>query len=134
MVVSWLKSNLFKVNQANFTNMRHIVLGTNLKTPLTNQQEEVLFGCGCFWGAEKGFWKLPGVETTAVGYAGGGNEDPNYNQVCSGKTGHTEVVRVVWNKQDVASGSSTADLEETELIPNPKKAHQNHNKIPVIGL
>ena len=99
MVVSWLKSNLFKVNQANFTNMRHIVLGTNLDTPLTNQQEEVLFGCGCFWGAEKGFWKLPGVETTAVGYAGGEKIDPNYNQVCSGKTGHAEVVRVVWNKQ-----------------------------------
>lgn len=99
MVVSWLKSNLFKVNQANFTNMRHIVLGTNLDTPLTNQQEEVLFGCGCFWGAEKGFWKLPGVETTAVGYAGGEKKDPNYNQVCSGKTGHAEVVRVVWNKQ-----------------------------------
>ena len=99
MVVSWLKSNLFKVNQANFTNMRHIVLGTNLDRPLTNQQEEVLFGCGCFWGAEKGFWKLPGVETTAVGYAGGEKKDPNYNQVCSGKTGHTEVVRVVWNKQ-----------------------------------
>ena len=99
MVISWLESNLFKVNQANFTNMRHIVLGTNLDTPLTNQQEEVLFGCGCFWGAEKGFWKLPGVETTAVGYAGGEKKDPNYNQVCSGKTGHSEVVRVVWNKQ-----------------------------------
>ena len=81
-----LKSNLFKVNQANFTNMRHIVLGTNLDTPLTNPQEEVLFGCGCFWGAEKGFWKLPGVVSTSVGYAGGDTNNPTYNQVCSGKT------------------------------------------------
>ena len=61
-------------------------------------QEEAVFACGCFWGAEKGFWRLPGVVSTAVGYAGGQIEHPTYNQVCSGRTGHTEVVRVVWSR------------------------------------
>ncbi|MFM7455104.1 MAG: peptide-methionine (S)-S-oxide reductase MsrA, partial [Vulcanococcus sp.] len=57
--------------------------------------------CGCFWGAEKGFWRLPGVITTAVGYAGGSVPDPSYQQVCSGRTGHAEVVRVVWDRERV---------------------------------
>jgi peptide-methionine (S)-S-oxide reductase len=61
-------------------------------------QAEALFGCGCFWGAEKGFWRLPGVVTTAVGYAGGRSSNPSYQQVCSGSTGHAEVVRVVWDQ------------------------------------
>ena len=74
---------------------RHLVLGTPLNAPLMDDQEEVLFGCGCFWGAEKGFWRLPGVVSTAVGYAGGQVENPSYEQVCSGRTGHSEVVRVV---------------------------------------
>ena len=60
-------------------------------------QQEALFGCGCFWGAEKGFWRLPGVISTSVGYAGGETDHPSYDQVCSGRTGHTEVVRVVWS-------------------------------------
>ena len=66
--------------------------------PLMADQEEAIFACGCFWGAEKGFWRLPGVVSTAVGYAGGQIEQPTYNQVCSGRTGHTEVVRVVWSR------------------------------------
>ena len=73
------------------------MLGTALNAPLMDDQEEALFACGCFWGAEKGFWRLPGVVTTAVGFAGGQLTDPSYNQVCSGRTGHTEVVRVVWS-------------------------------------
>ena len=101
MIGHWLKSNIFRATQTNMTTMHHAVLGTSLDKPLTNDQDEILFACGCFWGAEKGFWKLPGVETTAVGYAGGKIKDPTYNQVCSGNTGHTEVVRVVWNKQIV---------------------------------
>jgi peptide-methionine (S)-S-oxide reductase len=76
---------------------RHVVLGTALKAPLSTSQQEALFGCGCFWGAEKGFWRLPGVITTAVGYAGGTTPNPTYEEVCSGRTGHTEVVRVVWD-------------------------------------
>lgn len=77
--------------------LRHAVLGTALHAPLMDDQEEALFGCGCFWGAEKGFWRLPGVVSTAVGYAGGQTDQPTYDQVCSGRTGHSEVVRVVWS-------------------------------------
>ena len=73
------------------------MLGTILGAPLESSQAEVLFGCGCFWGAEKGFWRLPGVVTTAVGYAGGQLDNPSYQQVCGGRTGHAEVVRVVWD-------------------------------------
>ncbi|MEB3332696.1 MAG: peptide-methionine (S)-S-oxide reductase MsrA [Synechococcaceae cyanobacterium] len=80
---------------------RHQVLGTPLDAPAAPGQPEVLFGCGCFWGAEKGFWRLPGVITTAVGYAGGSSEHPSYQQVCSGRTGHAEVVRVVWDAQRI---------------------------------
>ena len=76
---------------------RHAVLKTPLHAPLMDDQEEALFGCGCFWGAEKGFWRLPGVVTTTVGYAGGNSPSPSYQQVCSGRTGHAEIVRVVWS-------------------------------------
>jgi peptide-methionine (S)-S-oxide reductase len=75
----------------------HVVLGTPITAPVAEHQAEALFGCGCFWGAEKGFWRLPGVITTAVGYAGGQIDQPRYEQVCSGRTGHAEVVRVVWD-------------------------------------
>lgn len=77
--------------------LRHAVLDTVLGAPLETGQAEVLFGCGCFWGAEKGFWRLPGVVATAVGYAGGQVEHPTYQQVCGGRSGHAEVVRVVWD-------------------------------------
>lgn len=79
----------------------HAVLGTPYAAPIGPGQAEALFGCGCFWGAEKGFWRLPGVVTTAVGYAGGQRPDPTYQQVCSGTTGHAEVVRVVWDQATV---------------------------------
>lgn len=80
---------------------RHVVLGTPLQAPLQAHEQEASFGCGCFWGAEKGFWRLPGVVTTAVGYAGGHTPNPTYDEVCSGRTGHTEVVRVVWDTRRV---------------------------------
>ncbi len=79
----------------------HAVLSTPIDAPAGSAQGEVLFGCGCFWGAEKGFWRLPGVVTTAVGYAGGTMAQPTYQQVCSGRSGHAEVVRVVWNQEQV---------------------------------
>ncbi|MCP9774659.1 peptide-methionine (S)-S-oxide reductase MsrA [Cyanobium sp. WAJ14-Wanaka] len=79
----------------------HAVLGTPINTPPGPGQGEAVFGCGCFWGAEKGFWRLPGVFSTAVGYAGGHLENPDYGQVCSGQTGHSEVVRVVWDTNQV---------------------------------
>ena len=79
----------------------HTILKTDLTAKLKDNEQEILFGCGCFWGAEKGFWRLPGVTSTAVGYAGGEEEEPTYRDVCSGLTGHTEVVRVVWNNNEI---------------------------------
>ena len=76
---------------------QHVLLGTPITAPPADGQQEAQFGCGCFWGAEKGFWRLRGVVTTAVGYAGGSGSNPSYEQVCSGRTGHAEVVRVVWD-------------------------------------
>jgi peptide-methionine (S)-S-oxide reductase len=78
--------------------LSHAVLHTPIGAAAGEGEGEALFGCGCFWGAEKGFWRLPGVVTTAVGYAGGQGADPSYAQVCGGRTGHAEVVRVVWNR------------------------------------
>jgi peptide-methionine (S)-S-oxide reductase len=75
---------------------RHAVLGTPLKPPFPEGMETAVVGLGCFWGAEKAFWNLPGVYTTAVGYAGGVTPNPTYEEVCSGRTGHTEAVLVVF--------------------------------------
>jgi len=76
---------------------KHRVLKTNIFKEPESGEDFILFGCGCFWGAEKCFWKLPGVITTSVGYSGGKTESPTYNEVCSGNTGHSEVVKVVWD-------------------------------------
>jgi peptide-methionine (S)-S-oxide reductase len=76
---------------------RHAVLGTPLTGPFPPSLQRVLFGLGCFWGAERLFWRLPGVYSTAVGYAGGFTPNPSYEEVCSGQTGHTEVVQVVYD-------------------------------------
>jgi peptide-methionine (S)-S-oxide reductase len=78
---------------------RHAVLGTPLKPPFPEGTESAIVGLGCFWGAEKTFWSLPGVYTTAVGYAGGYTPHPTYEEVCSGRTGHTEAVLVVFDPQ-----------------------------------
>ena len=75
---------------------RHAVLGTPLKPPFPEGLEQVILGMGCFWGAERVFWQAPGVYTTAVGYAGGFTPNPTYEEVCSGRTGHAEVVLVVF--------------------------------------
>jgi peptide-methionine (S)-S-oxide reductase len=93
--------SLFQTPTAQAAALRHAVLDTPIAAPPGPDEGEVLFGCGCFWGAEKGFWRLPGVITTAVGYAGGNVPDPSYQQVCSGRTGHAEVVRVVWSRERV---------------------------------
>ena len=92
---------LFKAPSGVAQEQRHAVLGSPILEPPATGQSEALFGCGCFWGAEKGFWRLPGVVTTAVGYAGGQLDHPTYAAVCSGSTGHAEVVRVVWDRSAV---------------------------------
>ena len=76
---------------------RHFVNGNRLEAPFPEGTERAVFGMGCFWGAEKAFWNLPGVYTTAVGYAGGFTPNATYEEVCSGLTGHTEAVLVVFD-------------------------------------
>ena len=80
---------------------RHVVLGTPMEPPFPPGTHMALFGMGCFWGAERKFWSLTGVHATAVGYAGGLTPNPTYHEVCSGLTGHAEVVRVVFAPQQL---------------------------------
>jgi len=81
---------------------KHFVNGHALAPPYPEGLELALFGFGCFWGAEKCFWQQPGVYATAVGYAGGYTPNPTYEEVCSGRTGHNEVVRVVFDPKQVS--------------------------------
>ena len=79
----------------------HYVNGKRITAPFPAGLSEAVFGLGCFWGAERKFWQLPGVYTTAVGYAAGLTPNPTYREVCSGKTGHNEVVRVIFDPAKV---------------------------------
>ncbi|MCT9932035.1 peptide-methionine (S)-S-oxide reductase MsrA [Planotetraspora sp. A-T 1434] len=81
---------------------RHMVLGAPLAPPYPEGTEIADFGLGCFWGAERKFWQTPGVVSTAVGYAGGYTPNPTYEEVCTGMTGHTEAVRVVFDPTQVS--------------------------------
>jgi peptide-methionine (S)-S-oxide reductase len=80
---------------------RHFVLGTPLQPPFPDDTERAVFGMGCFWGAERIFWQAPGAYTTAVGYAGGFTPNPTYEEVCSARTGHNEVVLVVFKPAEL---------------------------------
>ena len=80
----------------------HFVNGNRLQPPFPEGLEQALFGLGCFWGAERLFWQLPGVWVTAVGYAGGATPNPTYREVCTGGTGHAEVVLVVFDPRQVS--------------------------------
>jgi peptide-methionine (S)-S-oxide reductase len=79
----------------------HFVKGTSLYAPFPEGTEQAVFGMGCFWGAERIFWQIPGVYTTAVGYTGGYTPHPTYEEVCTGRTGHTEAVLVVYDSEQV---------------------------------
>ncbi|MDX6401026.1 MAG: peptide-methionine (S)-S-oxide reductase [Gaiellaceae bacterium] len=80
----------------------HEVLGNPIAPPFPEGLEQAIFGLGCFWGAERLFWRAPAVYTTAVGYAGGFTKNPTYEEVCSGRTGHTEAVLVVFDPQETS--------------------------------
>jgi peptide-methionine (S)-S-oxide reductase len=81
---------------------RHYVNGNPLQPPFPEGMEMAMFGMGCFWGAERKFWEAPGVFTTAAGYAGGYTPNPTYKEVCTGMTGHNEVVRVVYDPEIIS--------------------------------
>ena len=80
----------------------HFVNGHRIQAPFPDGLERAPFAMGCFWGAEKTFWQLPGVYATAVGYAGGHAENPNYKQVCTGTTGHAEAVQVIFDPKRIS--------------------------------
>ena len=80
----------------------HVVLGTRIKPPYPEGTEQLVVGMGCFWGAERIFWQLPGVYTTAVGYMGGWTKHPTYEETCTARTGHTEAVLVVYDPDQVS--------------------------------
>jgi peptide-methionine (S)-S-oxide reductase len=81
---------------------RHEILASTLKGPFPEGSQVAVFGMGCFWGAERLFWTLPGVLTTSAGYAGGVTANPTYEEVCSGRTGHAEVVQVVYDPAKIS--------------------------------
>jgi peptide-methionine (S)-S-oxide reductase len=86
------------------TASHHFVNGTPIKEPFPQGMEVAMFGLGCFWGAERKFWELPGVYTTAAGYAAGHTPNPTYQEVCTGLTGHNEVVLVVFDPKKISFG------------------------------
>ncbi|MDG1484338.1 MAG: peptide-methionine (S)-S-oxide reductase MsrA, partial [Myxococcota bacterium] len=101
----------------------HFVLHTPLKPPAEGVQT-VMFGMGCFWGAERKFWTLPGVVTTAVGYAAGHTKNPTYKEVCSGRTAHNEVVLVAWDPEKTSLGALLKTFWESH---NPTQGMRQGN-------
>jgi peptide-methionine (S)-S-oxide reductase len=92
---------------------KHFVNGSSIKQPAAGGLEEAVFGLGCFWGVERRFWQIPGVVTTAAGYAGGYTPNATYEEVCSGRTGHTEVVRVIYDPNKVSYDALLAAFWES---------------------
>ncbi len=82
---------------------KHFVNGNVMQPPFCDHLQQIIFGMGCFWGAERKFWQLEGVYTTAVGYAAGTTPNPTYHEVCSGNTGHNEVVLVVYDPEKIST-------------------------------
>ena len=105
---------------------RHFVNGAPLVGPFPAGSEVAVFGMGCFWGAERRFWKLPGVVTTSVGYAGGVTPNPTYEEVCSGRTGHAEVVQVVYDPATIGYDDLLRVFWETH---DPTQGYRQGNDI-----
>ena len=104
----------------------HFVNGNPLEGPYPEDTEVAVFGMGCFWGAERRFWQLPGVYTTSAGYAGGYTPNPSYEEVCTGRTGHTEVVMVVYRPAEVSFDELLRVFWETH---DPTQGMQQGNDI-----
>ena len=98
----------------------HTILGTPLAGPWPEGTKTAIFGLGCFWGDEKDFWQLPGVVTTAVGYAGGSTPNPTYQEACTGQTGHAEVVLVAYDPQRISYDAASQDVLGA---PRPDAGH-----------
>jgi len=107
-------------------NLEHHVNGTSLQGPFPANSETAMFGLGCFWGAEKKFWQLPGVYTTAVGYAAGHTKHPTYREVCSGATGHSEVVLVVFDPKKISYDTLLKTFWESH---NPTQGMRQGNDV-----
>lgn len=104
----------------------HEVLGTPTTGPWREGQRRILIGIGCFWGAEKMFWQLDGVESTSVGYAGGVTKNPTYREVCTGQTNHVEVVEVVYDPQVI----SLKEIVKTALeAHDPTEGYRQGNDV-----
>ena len=104
----------------------HVVNGARLEPPFPTGVETAIFALGCFWGAERKFWQLPGVHSTAVGYAGGQTQNPTYREVCSGGTGHTEVVLVAFDPTQVSYESLLKTFWESH---NPTQGMRQGNDV-----
>ena len=104
----------------------HFVNGRPLVGPFPDGFQQIQFGMGCFWGAERKFWEMPGVHTTAAGYAGGHSPNPTYEEFCSGQTGHTEVVLVVWDPSAVTLNALLAQFWESH---NPTQGMRQGNDL-----
>ena len=104
----------------------HLVFGPPMSPPFPDNCDSIVVGMGCFWGAERKFWQLPGVYTTAVGYAGGYTPNPTYEETCSGLTGHTEVVLVVWDQTQTDLDAVLRCFWENH---DPTQGHRQGNDI-----
>jgi peptide-methionine (S)-S-oxide reductase len=104
----------------------HFINGNPLESPFPEGTEVAVFGMGCFWGAERRFWRMPGVYTTSAGYAGGVTPNPTYEEVCSGRTGHAEVVQVVYDPAQVSYDELLRVFWETH---DPTQGYRQGNDV-----
>jgi len=104
----------------------HFINGNPLQGPFPGDTEVAVFGMGCFWGAERRFWRMPGVYTTSAGYAGGATPNPTYEEVCSGRTGHAEVVQVVYRPTELSYDELLRVFWETH---DPTQGYRQGNDV-----